>query len=103
MIVILSTSDPIVSATLASPCDRLTAARPALHDRRWRHRLAKNLVDALDQVVALLIQLVHAALRRRDLMIVLHAGFVFLVPQLDVRGGEAGDEVAEGVCHSAQI
>src|SRR3954465_5670676 len=81
MMEILSTSQPSVSAT--------AVVHGASHER------AKLLVDALDEIVAALIELVDVALRGRDLMIVVHARFVLLVPQLDVRLCQAGHEVAD--------
>src|SRR5712671_3451364 len=94
MIVILSTSEPIVSATL-----RASGSRRAFP----RDDLAEFFVDALDQIVPLLIQLVHVALGGGDLMVVLHPRFVLFVPELDVRHRETRNELAQGVCHRGQI
>src|SRR5437016_42073 len=96
MIEILSTREPSVSATLRSPFGcRLGRFGRALAS----HDLAKCFVDALDQIVALLIERVDGALRGRHLTIVRDARFVFLVPQLDVRRGEASDQVPKSVVH----
>jgi heptosyltransferase I len=61
--------------------------------------LENRFVDPLDQVVAALIEFVDVPLGGSDLMVVLHAGFVFFVPELDVRLGEPGDEGTDRVVH----
>lgn len=61
------------------------------------------LVDALDQIVALLIQLVDSALGRGHLVVVRNARFVLLVPELDVRLREARDELSDGIRHGGTI
>src|SRR6266849_1145924 len=94
MIVSLSTSEPIVSATFRA----LRLPRRGL----GRGDLAKFFVDTLDQVVSFLIQRVDVALRRRDLEIVRRARFVLLVPQLDVGLRQPRDEVAESVGHGSK-
>src|SRR4051794_26420606 len=76
----LSASHPTVSATVVAPVTILA------------HRAQHLVVDALDQVVAALIELVDAALGGRDLVIVAGACLVLLVPELDVRARELGDE-----------
>src|SRR5688572_29206259 len=102
MIVILSTSQPTVSATFPAPGlfrDGLPG-RCALFPGDG---LAHFLVDALDQVVALLIQLVDGALCRSDLQVIRNSCFVFLVPELDVRHRETRDELSNGVRHGGTI
>src|ERR671915_79897 len=84
----LSASQPTVSAT--------TRTRLALHVTRDLHY---RLVDALDEIVATLIQLVDVSLRGGDLMVVLDTRLVLLVPQLDVRLGESRDQHADCVVH----
>src|SRR5207302_2189229 len=84
----------IVSATLRAlrlPCRSLA-----------RDDLAELLVDALDQIVSLLIQLVDVALRRRDLEIVRHARFVLFVPELGVGLRQTRDKGAEGIRHGSK-
>src|SRR5687768_4295792 len=74
MMEILSTSEPTVSATPASlGCP---------------HGLHHRLVDALDQVVAALVEAVHGALGGGHLVVVVDARLVLLVPQLHVGRGE---------------
>ena len=84
----LSASQPTVSA-IVLPFPRLA------------HGLPHRLVDALDQVVALLIQRVDATLGGGHAMIIVHPRTVFFVPELDVRLREAGDELADRVIHGA--
>src|SRR5687767_2111060 len=85
----LSASHPTVSATaLSRVALRLT---DCLHDR---------LVDLLDQVVSALIELVDVTLRRGDLVVVVDASLVFLMPELDVRLREARDQRPDRVVHS---
>src|SRR5690349_12867602 len=103
MIVILSTNQPTVSATALALFGR-GFFRPGLRCALLAgDGLADFLVNALDQVVAALIQLVDVALRRRNLVVVGYARLVLLVPQLDVRLREARDEVPNGVRHGAII
>src|ERR1051325_3175781 len=92
MIVILSTIDPTVSATFA-PLGRLPGAASA-RARFLRDLPAHFLVDALHEIVALLIQLVDVALGGGHLEVVRDARLILLVPQLDVGHGEAGNEIA---------
>src|SRR3954465_12190387 len=99
MIVILSAREPTVSATRRASA--LLAARRS-------HALLgddfpKRLVDTLDEIVSLLIQLVDAALRGRDLTVVARARFVFLVPQLDVGHRKPRYEISKCVLHGRQI
>src|SRR5687768_5818654 len=84
----LSASHPTVSAT--------TSTRLAL---RLARRLHHRLIDALDEIVPTLIQLVDVAFRGRNLMIVLDARLVLLVPQLDVRLRQARDQHTDGLVH----
>src|SRR3712207_9287525 len=90
MIVSLSASQPIVSAT-AGTLRVGTPGRP--------HELAEGFVDPLDQVVSLLVETVDVALGGRHLVVVLDARLVLLVPQLDVRRGEPRDELSDRVVH----
>src|SRR5688572_198722 len=84
----LSASHPTVSAT--------TSTRLAL---RLARRLHHRLIDALDEIVPTLIELVDVAFRRRNLMIVFDARLVLLVPQLDVRLRQARDQHTDGLVH----
>jgi hypothetical protein len=86
---ILSASQPMVSATMRRYSRRL----------RCPKELPEGHVDSLDQVVALLVEAIDVALCRRDLAVVVDARFVLLVPQLDVRRRETGDESAYRVIH----
>src|SRR5687767_12708566 len=88
MMLSLSASHPTVSATRRTAAGLRRADR--LHDR---------FVDALDEIVALLVELVDRALGARDLMVVLDARLVLLVPQLDVRLREPGDQLSDGLRH----
>src|SRR4028118_1591238 len=85
MMLSLSTSEPTVSAIGA----------PAGGAHGVHHRL----VDALDEVVAPLVQLVDGALGGRHLVVVVHARLVFFVPQLDVGLGQARDQGADALVH----
>src|SRR6185312_14337963 len=85
MMLSLSASDPTVSATR-----RPRLAHDAQHFR----------VDALDQIVAPLVERVDGALRRRHRVVVRRPRVVFLVPQLDVRARQARDQLANGVVHA---
>src|SRR5688500_10904771 len=84
----LSASHPTVSATA---CPRLAL--------RLAHRAHHGFIDALDEIVAPLIQLVDRALRGRDLVIVVDTRLVLLVPELDVRLGQLRDQHADRLVH----
>src|SRR5687767_8829510 len=86
MMLSLSASEPTVSATGASA--RLLDG--------GQHRL----VDALDEVVALLVEAVDGAFGGGDLVIVVGARFVLLVPELDVGLRQACDERADALGHA---
>src|SRR3569623_856890 len=79
----LSASQPTVSATR-----RISVASRA-------HRAKHLVVDALDQIVAPLIELVDVPLRGGDLVVVACTRLVLLVPELDVRARELRDERAD--------
>src|SRR6185437_734992 len=85
MMLSLSASDPTDSAT----------RRP-----RFAHRTHHFRIDALDQVVAPLIERIDGALRRRDDVVVVRARSVLFVPQLDVRTRQAGNQLANAVAHA---
>src|SRR5687768_3399260 len=87
MMLSLSASQPTVSATL-----HLFTARCPRHAHDFR-------IDPLDEVVALLVELVHAALGRGDLVIVVDPRLVLLVPELDVGLREARDQGADRLFH----
>src|SRR5688500_12497136 len=89
MMLSLSQSQPTVSAIA------LPLRRP--------HGLHHRLVDPLDEVVALLVQLVDGALRRGARVFVLDARLVLLVPELDVRLRELGDQTSDGVVHGILV
>src|SRR5262245_41655582 len=81
----------------------LSASQPTVSATRGpggAHRLHHRIVDALDQVVALLVELVHRALGRRHLVVVRHARLVFLVPQLAVGLRQLRDQLADGFIHA---
>src|SRR5260221_7928741 len=86
MMLILSASQPTVSATLA-------ALARGLHHFR---------VDLLDQVVALLVQLVDVALGLGDRAVALEARLVLLVPQLDIRLRQSRHQGADRLVHSRE-
>src|SRR4051794_10530096 len=79
----LSASQPTVSAT-----GRVSLAI-------LLHCAQHFAIDALDQVVAALIELVDAALGRGDLVVITCTCLVLLVPELDVGAGELGDQRAD--------
>src|SRR6185312_8661875 len=85
MMLSLSASDPTVSAT----------RRP-----RVAHHAHHLGVDALDQVVAPLVERVDRALRRCHRVVVDRSRLVFLVPQLDVRTRQARNQIANAVAHA---
>jgi hypothetical protein len=62
-----------------------------------RHERQHGLVDALDEVVARLVELVDAALGGGHARVVAHARVVLLVPEVDVGLRQARDEGAERV------
>src|SRR5881394_1671643 len=92
MMEILSTSQPTVSATLPRLFPSLR-----LHCGSGRGHAPKFFVDALDEVVPLLVQFVDVALGRGHLMVIRHPRFVLLVPQDDIRRGQTGYELAEAL------
>src|SRR5947209_750926 len=79
----LSASQPTVSAT-----GRVSFSI-------FVHGAQDFVVDALDQIVAALIELVDAALGHGDLVIVTGARLVLLVPELHVGARELGDQRAD--------
>src|SRR5262245_4199647 len=80
----LSTSEPTVSATR-----RLLGLCGSDH----------RLIDALDQIVALLIETIDVALGRRHRMIVGDACLVLFMPQLDVHTAKMGNQRTNGIVH----
>src|SRR5664279_2625147 len=83
MMLSLSASQPTVSATGGVSVAVLA---------HGAHHLA---VDALDEIVAALIERIDAALRGRDLVIVTRARLILLVPELDIGARELGDQRAD--------
>src|SRR6185312_9251714 len=84
----LSTSDPTVSAI-------------AVGLLRGMHTLAHRFINALDQVIAPLIQLIHAPFGCGHLVIISNARTILLVPQFDVGGRELRHQTANSIIHVA--
>src|SRR5687768_1360130 len=93
MIVILSTSEPTVSATFGA----------FFWPRCLCNQLANLFVNALNHVIALLVEAVDGALGRRDLAIVRRARFVLLVPELDVGHRETGNQLSKVLRHGTNL
>src|SRR5688500_16248399 len=84
----LSASQPTVSATRRT---RLLRGADRAHHR---------FVDALDEIVPLLVQRVDPALGGRHQVVVVHSRAILLVPELDVRLREPRDQRPDRVVHA---
>src|SRR4026209_942376 len=79
----LSASEPTVSANGAS--------------LRRTDNLEHRLIDAFDQIVALLVEAVDGALGQGDLVVIVGTRLILFMPKLDIRLSQPRDESADRV------